>query len=143
MSARVTQLSSALALLIAAVAALTLPGVATAHDRDRPLRPGVYEGTWHTDPVKIIVEAVSPNGQFSGQVHFEPSSRWPDYRFNFTGRVGRDESLTVTRVGDSCKQLAHTRAPRREGRDLVWRGDVTGEGLDRPYAFALRIPLQR
>ena len=133
----------ALALLLASLAALSLPMVATADDHCQELRPGIYAGIWHTDPVKVIVEEVGPDGRFTGLVHFDKSSRWPDYCFRFNGQIEQRGVLSLTRVGDNCTQVARTDAPCREGRSIVWRGDVAGDGLDRPYSFELRIPTGR
>jgi hypothetical protein len=144
MFARLTRLPFALALLLATLAALAMPRAATAADNRLPeLRSGIYDGIWHTDKVKFIVEEVCPDGQFSGLVHFDKSSRWQDYCFRFNGQVGRRGVLTLTRVGDNCTQIARTDAPCREGRAEVWRGDVAGDGLDRPLPFELRMPLER
>src|SRR5579871_3545065 len=91
----------ALALVIAPLAFLALPAVASANERERPLiRKGVYEGVWHTDPVTIIVERVNPDGCFTGEIHFDPHGRWGDVRAGFTGRLGADGSLTISR--DDC-----------------------------------------
>jgi hypothetical protein len=139
MPARITPRPLCAGLLTAALALLVLPGLASAQD----IRPGVYEGVWHTDKVKITIEDVPPDGTFSGRVRFDPNSRWPDYRFDFTGLVGRRGSLTITRVGDGCTQIARTDPPRRVGRSMVWCGDVAGDGLERPLPFELRIPLER
>ncbi|HEV3259317.1 MAG TPA: hypothetical protein VG013_20795 [Gemmataceae bacterium] len=144
MLARLARLSLAPALLLAALAALAMPTTASAADNRVPeLRPGICDGIWHTDQVKVVVEEVCPDGRFSGVVHFAKSSRWPDYCFNFNGQVGRRGALTLTRVGDNCTQVAHTDAPCRERGAVVWHGDVAGDGLDRPLAFELRMPMGR
>ena len=144
MLARLAHLSLVPAFCLATLAALASPGAAQAADRRVPeLRPGIYDGIWHTDQVKISVEEVCADGRFSGVVHFAKSSRWPDYCFNFNGQVERRGTLTLTRVGDNCTQVAHTDAPCRERGAVVWRGDVAGDGLDRPLAFELRMPVGR
>jgi hypothetical protein len=143
MFTRLVRLPFALALLFAAFATVAMPQTADADERCPELRPGVYDGIWHTDPVKFIVEEVCPDGRLTGMVHFDKSSRWPDYCFHFNGQVGRRGVLTLTRVGDNCTQVARTDAPCREGRVLVWHGDVAGDGLDRPLPFELRIPTKR
>jgi hypothetical protein len=143
MTARLTRLPLALALPVAALAALSLPRTAAAADLSAELRPGIYEGVWHTDPVKVTVEEVCPDGRFSGVVHFDKSSRWPDYLFNFNGQIGRRGVLTLTRVGDNCTQVARTDAPCHERGQVVWRGEVAGDGLDRPLPFELRVPTGR
>src|SRR5262249_17444517 len=92
---------AALALATAALAFLALPGAAPAGERDRPpIRKGVFEGIWHTDPVTIIVERVNPDGTFSGEIHFDPQGRWGDVRAGFTGRLGEGGSVTISR--DDC-----------------------------------------
>jgi hypothetical protein len=143
MRSRLTHLSFALALPLATLAALALPRTASADERCPELRPGIYEGIWHTDPVRVIVEEVCPDGRFTGVVHFAKSSRWPDYSFNFNGQVSRRGVITLTRVGDNCTQVARTDVPCRERGEVVWRGDVAGDGLDRPQAFELRVPTGR
>jgi hypothetical protein len=143
MFTRLTRLSFTLALPLATFIALTMPRVAAADDRCPELQPGIYDGIWHTDNVKVIVEEVCQDGRFTGVVHFDKSSRWPDYTFNFNGQIGSRGVLTLTRVGDNCTQVARTDAPRREGHALEWRGDVAGDGLDRPLPFELRIPTGR
>jgi hypothetical protein len=143
MFTRLMRLPLALALLLATFVTLALPRTAAADERGPDLRPGVYEGIWHTDKAKVIVEDVYPDGQFTGLVHLDPSSRWPNYCFLFNGQIGPRGKLTLTRVGDNCTQIARTDAPCREGRAIVWRGDVAGDGLDRPLPFEMRIPLGR
>jgi hypothetical protein len=137
MIARLTRLS------VLAVAVLALPLTASADERNTPIRPGVYDGVWHTDKVKIIVEEVCKDGTFSGSVRFDKDSRWPDYRFDFKGQIGQQDELTITRVGDNCTQVANASAPSREGRSLLWQGDVAGDGLDQPYSFEMRLPDHR
>jgi hypothetical protein len=67
MLARLARLATVPALSLAAVAALALPGAARAADRRVPeLRPGIYDGIWHTDAVNIIVEEVGRDGGFRG-----------------------------------------------------------------------------
>ncbi len=141
MSARIQRFST-LAVLTAAIAFFAVPGFASAEERAH-LRPGVYPGTWHGDKVSIIVEKVSTDGTFSGNVHFDPSSRWPNYRFDLAGVLERNGSITIRRVNDNCDQVAHTSAPRRMGKDLAWCGQVTGAGLDGAYPFELRMPAGR
>jgi hypothetical protein len=89
--------------------------------------------------VKVIIEEVCRDGSFSGIVHLDQSSNWPDARFDFSGRIGRDGSLTMTRIKDGCGQVA-TAHLCPEGRALVWRGEVARGNLDHPYPFELRIP---
>ncbi len=127
---------TALALVI-----LVYPLTAAADDRDEVIRPGVYHGVWHTDKVKIIIEEVDRDGTFSGQLKFDKESRFPDFRCDFTGKIGKDESITITR--SDCAQTAETKHPKREGRTLIWKGEVSGEYLDQPYSFELCIPLGR
>jgi hypothetical protein len=137
-----------LALVAAPLAFLALPGSASAGERDRPLiRKGVFEGIWHTDPVTIIIERVNHDGTFRGEIHFDPQGRWGDVRAGFTGRLGRDESLTISR--DDCvppgstvsDQIAQTGRPEWTGRGVVWRGEVNGPDFTSP--FELRIPSYR
>jgi hypothetical protein len=142
MPALLTRRSTLLALLTASLAFFALPGLASAGANIR-LKPGVYDGIWHTDKVKITIEKVFPDGKFTGNVHFDPSSRWPNYRFDLEGCLERNGSVTIRRVGDNCNQVATTAPERGEGRNLVWRGSVSGDGLDRPYAFELKVPLDR
>jgi hypothetical protein len=148
MLSQIKQRMVALALVIAPLAFLGLPGFASADERDRPpIRKGVFEGIWHTDPVTIIIERVNRDGTFKGEIHFDPQGRWGDVRAPFTGRLDRDDSLTVSR--DDCvpagsnvsDQIARTGRPERRGRAMVWRGEVRGP--DFTSTFELRIPLER
>ncbi len=132
-----------LALLAATAAFVAQPGVARADDLDIVIRPGVYEGLWHGDKVKIIIEEVSRDDTFSGVVHFDKTSRFPDALFLFTGESGRHKSITIKRDPNNDPQVAHAGEPRREKGSLIWEGEVTGEDLDKPYPFELRIPLPR
>jgi hypothetical protein len=126
--------------LLSATAWVTTPGIAAADGHEGLIARGVYDGIWHTDKVKVIIEKVSRDGTISGIVHFDKTSRWPDAKFNFTGQIGGRDALTIQRDPDDCNQVAHAGPPEREGRYWVWRGEVSGDGLDRPYAFELRIP---
>jgi hypothetical protein len=132
-------LLAATALLVAAATAL-LPGTTAAAGPDGLITRGVYDGVWHTDKVKVIIEHVSREGAVSGVVHFDRASRFPDFKFSFTGQIGRRDGLTIQRDRAEYDQVAHAGPPHREGGYWVWRGAVTGDGLDRPYAFELRIP---
>jgi hypothetical protein len=137
------RLPSLLALLAGAAVLLAQPGTASAHDDPCVVRPGVYDGKWHGDKVKFLVEKVSRDGCFSGIVHFDAASNWPDARFDFVGQVGPRESIIVRRIKDNCAQVGRSSGPCREGGTLVWRGTVSEGNLDRPYPFELRIPLGR
>jgi hypothetical protein len=46
-------------------------------------------------------------------------------------------------MGDNCTQVAHADAPCLERGAVVWRGDVAGDGLDRPLPFELCMPAGR
>jgi hypothetical protein len=148
MLAQITRRKVALALLAAALAFATHPGAASAQERERlPVRKGVFKGIWHTDPVTIIIEKVNRDGTFKGEIHFDPKGRWGDVRAGFTATLGRDDSLTMSR--DDCippgatvsDQIARAGRPERQGRDIVWRGEVRGPDFTSP--FELRIPLER
>jgi hypothetical protein len=106
-------------------------------------RPGMYEGQWHGDKVRFIIEEAAGDGTFSGVVHFDKTSRFPDYLFVFTGEVGRHRSLTIKRDPNSDPQEAKAGEPRRVKGALIWEGETTGNDLDMPYPFELRIPLPR
>src|SRR5262249_25941657 len=126
-----------------AVAFVALPGAARADDRDFAVRPGIYDGQWHGDKVRFILEDVAGDGSFSGVVHFDKTSRFPDALFVFTGEIGRRKSITIRRDPNSDAQVAEAGEPRREKGVLVWEGETTGNDLDMPYPFELRIPLPR
>src|SRR5690348_2308403 len=128
MLAQIKRWMVTLALVTAPLAFLALPGVASANERDRPLiRKGVFEGIWHTDPVTIIIERVNHDGTFTGEIHFDPQGRWGDVRAGFTGRLGGDGCLTISRddcVPPGCTvsaQIAQTGRPEWRGRAMVWR----------------------
>jgi hypothetical protein len=136
--ARLTRLS-----VLAVAVVLAQPLTASADDRAGPIRPGVYDGVWHTDKVQITVAEVCKDGTFTGSVLFDKDSRWPDYRFDFKGVIGRGDALSILRVGDNCTQVAFAPAPRQEGQSLVWTGEVVGEGLDQAYSFEMYVPEKR
>jgi hypothetical protein len=133
----------ALGLLAAAAAFIAPTGVARADEPDAVMRPGMYEGQWHGDKVRFIIEDVAGDGTFSGIVHFDKTSRFPDYLFLFTGEIGRHRSITINRDPNNDPQVAKAGEPRREKGTLIWHGETTGNDLDQPYPFELRIPLPR
>jgi hypothetical protein len=133
------RLLTVLALLLAGTCVVALAGPAAAGDRDDVVYKGVFDGVWHGGQMKLSVEKMNARGEFSGTVHFDPKSPWPDATFLFSGRIGRDDSLTIRRVNDDWDQVARTGPPRREGDYLVWKGEVTGTGLDKPLPFELRV----
>ncbi len=136
------RLPLALALLAGTAAFVARPGVARADDSD-VIRPGMYEGQWHSDKVRFIIEEVAGDGTFSGVVHFDKTSRFPDALFVFTGEIGRHGSITIKRDPNSDPQVSKAGEPRREKGTLIWEGETTGDDLDKPYPFELRIPLRR
>ena len=140
MTARTSRSLAAVALFAALCLALTLPSVASAAGRNEILSRGVYDGKWHSDKVTFSVEKVDRDGCFSGTVHFDAHSRWPDYKFDFTGQIGRGGSLIIRRVKDNCNQVAKPGAPRIDGKCWVWTGDVSGDGLDHCLPFELHVP---
>ncbi|HJZ55062.1 MAG TPA: hypothetical protein VKE74_08885, partial [Gemmataceae bacterium] len=83
-----------LAPLAAVVAVMAQPLTASAADRDQMIRPGVYDGVWHTDKVRIIIEEVGRDGTFTGQLRFDKDSRFPDFRCDFTGVISRRGAIT-------------------------------------------------
>jgi hypothetical protein len=102
--------------------------------------PGIYPGKWHSDSVRYIIEEVS-NGRFSGVVHFDKTSRFPDALFTFTGEVGPGGAITISRDPNNDPQVSRAGEPRREDGSLVWIGETTGNDLDMPYPFELRVPV--
>ena len=128
---------------MATVLSLAAGGMAQADDPGFVVRPGMYEGQWHGDKVRFVIEEVSGAGTFSGVVHFDKRSRFPDALFVFTGEVGRHKSLTIRRDPNNDPQVANAGEPRRERGVLIWEGGTTGSDLDQPYPFELRIPLPR
>jgi hypothetical protein len=139
MTALNNRLLTALALFLVGTCAVALAGTAAAEDRDDVVYKGVHDGVWHGGKMKLSVEKVTRAGEFSGTVHFDPKSPWPDATFTFQGRIGRDDSLIIRRVNDGWDQVVRTGPPRREGDYLVWKGEVTGDGLDKPLPFELRV----
>jgi hypothetical protein len=126
--------SSLAALLL--VGAFALPGQAADNQL---LSTGVYDGIWHGDKVKIIVERVAADGCFSGVVHFDRNSAWPGFKFDFSGRVGGRDTLTIQRM-DGCNQVAQTYTPVVDRQGWVWQGRVTGEGVPEPMQFEMHVP---
>jgi hypothetical protein len=140
MLAHLTRRTVTFALVLAPLASLTLPGFAAAGDRYHSLLyPGVFEGIWHTDRVQIIITNVHRDGTFSGEMRFDPRGRWGDVRTGITGRVGANDSISLTR--DDCAQTARACEPERRGRAVVWRGEVAGG--DFTSNFELCIPWRR
>jgi hypothetical protein len=103
--------------------------------------PGIYPGRWHSDSVRFIIEKVTAEGRFSGVVHFDKSSRFPDALFTFTGEISPHGTIHIDRDPNNDPQVSKAGEPRREGDKLVWVGETTGPDLDMPYPFELRIPL--
>jgi hypothetical protein len=140
MPAQLKRLLVAVALAAAPLTFLAAPGRAAAEERQRlPLRKGVFEGVWHTDPVTIIIEKVNADGSFSGELHFDPQGRWGDVRCGLTGVQTGNGGLVMTR--SDCPQTARTGRPEPRGGAIVWKGDVTGP--DFTSTFELRVPVGR
>ncbi len=141
MLTRNTRRLTILALAIAPLACLALPSFASASPKERfVLRKGVYDGSWHSDPVQIIITQVDSDGSFTGELRFDPNGRWGDVRTGITGHLGRDDSLTMER--DDCGpggQVARTGRPEVRGRSMIWKGEVTGPDFTAP--FELRVPM--
>jgi hypothetical protein len=140
MPAKAKRLLTATALLLAAACALTLPGSARAAERNEIISRGVYDGAWHGGKVVFSVERVDRDGCFSGTVHFDARSPWPDAKFDFAGQIGRGGALTVRRVKDGWNQVARTGVPQINGSCWVWKGQVSGDGLAAPAPFELHVP---
>jgi hypothetical protein len=140
MTARLLRPLAALALLVGFAIPFAAPNEAAAAGRNEIISRGVYDGKWHGDKVTFSVEKVERDGCFSGVVHFDAHSNWPDAKFDFTGQIGKGGSLTIRRVKDGCDQVARAGTPRVNGKCWDWAGDVTGDGLDRAYPFELHVP---
>ena len=146
MFTRTKRLTTALMLTCVPLALLALPGFASAEQPERTkLRKGVYDGIWHTDPVKVIIEKVENNGSFTGEIHFDPNGRWGDVRAGITGELDQNGAITISR--DDCPapttQIAKAPRPELKGRALVWKGEVTlsyGDAPSEQYSFELRMP---
>jgi hypothetical protein len=137
MQPRIKRLITALALATAPLVLIAAAGLASAAQPDvRLVRPGVYNGLWHGDKVKFIILKVHGDGSFSGDIHFDPNGRYPNFRCGFTARLGNNNSLTMTR--DDCAQTAVTGRPDLYGNTTVWRGSVALD--NNRYAFEMRIP---
>jgi hypothetical protein len=141
MLARIARLTLALLMAAAPMAFFALPGIASADARDYPIRKGVYDATWHTDKVQIIITKVERDGTFVGELRFDPEGRWGDVRTGIKGQLHNDDSLDITR--DDCDGLqgARTGKPERTRRGLVWKGEV--KGPDFTSTFELWIPKRR
>ena len=83
------------------------------------LKPGEYNGLWHGDKVKFIVEKVSRDGKFSGIIHFDPKGRWGDVKTEFTGKIGLRDSIVIKRP--DSEQEARAGAPKHEGKFWLWK----------------------
>jgi hypothetical protein len=140
MLAQLTRRTIALTLVLAPLASLAVPGISAAAGRHEPaLHTGVFDGVWHTDKVQIIITKIHRDGTFLGELRFDPCGRWGDVRTGLTGKVGPNDSISVTR--DDCAQTARTGGPEWRGRALVWRGEVTGQ--DFTSNFELCVPRGR
>jgi hypothetical protein len=128
-----------LALVVLTTAGFTLNGgTASAAEPAGLVTKGIYDGLWHGDKVKFIVEKVSPDGKFSGVIHFDPKGRWPDTKSGFTGQLGPRDSIIIRRPDSTQESTA--RGPKREGKFWIWTGQTTGKGLDKGFPFEMQIP---
>jgi hypothetical protein len=137
-----TRSLTAKSLLAAFALAIAWTGSAWADDIEFVIRPGVYHGQWHGDNVKIIIEEARDK-EFSGIVHFDKDSRFPDAIFMFTGEIGHHKKLTIKRDPNNDPQEAKTEEPVKHEGHIVWKGETTGADLDKPYPFELRIPIPK
>jgi hypothetical protein len=127
--------------LVAVGPAGTAEAARPADNFDGVLRAGDFEGLWHGDKVRFIIEKVRPNGPFNGVVRFDKNSRFPNATFAFSGELRPDYALTIDRKDDA--QVSKARPPKREAGFVIWKGETTGQDLDRAYPFELRIPAPR
>jgi hypothetical protein len=127
-----------LAVALLTAASLALTGRASAQQPSGLITKGVYNGLWHGDKVKFIVEKVSRDGKFSGIIHFDPKGRWGDVKTEFTGKIGVRDSIVIKRP--DSEQEARAGAPKHEGKFWLWKGKTTGKGLEDDPPFEIRIP---
>jgi hypothetical protein len=144
-------LLAALTVSVVLAALGALSGVSRGGEVEtKSLKPGEYDGLWHSDRVKFIFEKVHKDGTFSGVVRFPKESRYPDATFVFSGKLSDDGSITINRdpKDDSSiknPQTSEAKKPKEAKGHLVWEGRTTGKDLDpkEKLPFELRVPLAK
>jgi hypothetical protein len=103
------------------------------------IKKGNYNGLWHGDKVKFLVEKVSKKGKFSGVIHFDPKGPWANTTSVFTGEIGPKGEIVIQRP--DSQQVSRAGAPKRGDKNWQWTGETTGKGLEKGgYRFDLQIP---
>ena len=139
-----TRLLAALTVSVVLAALGALSGVSRGGEVEtKSLKPAEYDGLWHGDKVKYILEKVHKDGTFSGVARFAKDSRWPDQTMAFTGKLSDDGSITINRKDEP--QTSEAKKPKTEKGRLVWEGRTTGKDLDpkEKLPFELRVPLAK
>jgi serine/threonine protein kinase/WD40 repeat protein len=102
------------------------------------IKKGTYKGVWQGAGMKLTIEKVSGNN-FTGIVHMNKESEWPDLKFNIKGEAQADGSIIFRRVEDQWKQVVNA-TPKGKGKEQVWKGALTGPGTDQKKQFELQMP---
>jgi hypothetical protein len=137
-----TRLLAALTVSVVLAALGAFSGVSRGDEVEtKSLKPGEYDGLWHTDKVKFIFEKVHKDGTFSGVVRFDKDSRYPNATFVFTGKLEKDGSIAINRDPNNAAQTSEAKKPKEEKGHLIWEGTTTGKDFKAP--FELRVPLAK
>jgi hypothetical protein len=111
-----------------------------AHAEPPSVKKGTYNGMWQGGKMKFTIEKVSDAGKFSGVVHFDKESEWPNLKFDFTGEIGPENALTIHRVNDEWDQVVTVKVPSGKGKERAWKGTITGKGTEEKKKFELHMP---
>jgi len=108
--------------------------------QESSIKKGVYNGVWQDLKMKLTIEKGPDKGKFSGIIHMDKKSAFPDLKIDFKGEIGKGGELIIHRINDEWKQEVKTGAPRRDGNYWVWKGKFTGPGTTKTQSFEVRIP---
>ncbi|MEM1168292.1 MAG: hypothetical protein AAGJ08_04195 [Cyanobacteria bacterium P01_H01_bin.35] len=104
------------------------------------LRPGDYSGVWHGHAVKFSIQQIFPAGEFNGVGEFVGGPH-SGIQFGFTGKIGSDGRLTISRDVGIGSQVARDANFEIDGDSIVWQGLAKGVGIGDvglPFEFRAR-----
>lgn len=143
MAASFARQSAAIAVLLSAAYLCSVCRTVSAQDKGPILRTGDFDGLWHGRKIKFSIQEVYEHGKLADGV--AQITEKPDLglKFGVHFRLGRDNSLVVTRYVAGDTQVSRCGPPKVIEGHYVWEGVTRGYGQPEDIKPPFKLTMSR